>query len=107
MSSVLSKEIWLGHIKRWEESGLSINKYCEGNGLRPSSFHYWIRKSKKGNTKPGESRSFVKFQFPESGSKDEHKVFSLKYGNYEITIPSDFNRSELGKLLDVLEARHS
>ena len=45
MSTILRKENWLDHVNSWKKSGLSINKCCKENGLKSSSFHYWIRKA--------------------------------------------------------------
>jgi transposase-like protein len=55
MSYILGKDSWLDHVNSWKESGLSINKYCKENGLKYSSFHYWIRKAGRDNPRSADS----------------------------------------------------
>jgi len=35
---------WIKIISERNESGLSIQKYCENQGLRESSYYYWLKK---------------------------------------------------------------
>ena len=105
MNTNIRKEAWLDHVNSWKKSGLSISKYCKENGLKSSTFHYWIRKTGKKAPQHSEAGNFVKLEIPGTISTDRTESFSLKYGSYEITIPTAFNKKDMGKLLEVLEAR--
>ncbi|MBI9104033.1 MAG: hypothetical protein JEY99_16580 [Spirochaetales bacterium] len=85
------KEQWINHLDAWKSSGLSANKYCIENGINKNSFRYWIDKD-KGKSK--KNKSFVKLNIQEPLSINERESISLKYGSYEITIPSDFKKKE-------------
>jgi len=96
------KEEWLLHLELWKESGLAANRYCIENGINKNSFRYWIdRDRRKIKTK----KCFVKLDVKKPLSVIESKNISLKYGSFEIKIPTAFNKSDLGSLLEVLEAR--
>ena len=32
-------EFWLDLIRRWKASGIGVRKFCEQNGVAPSTFH--------------------------------------------------------------------
>jgi hypothetical protein len=38
---------WQGHIKFWQQSGLSQAEYCRRNSLSIKSFGYWKRKDSR------------------------------------------------------------
>lgn len=106
MKSSKNKEVWLNHVSLWKKSGLSINKYCKGNELKSSTFHYWIRKERSDkSSKPLSTRRFVKVDLPELNPTVKAQNFTLEYGTFKIGIPSEFNRQDLSKLLEVLDGR--
>ncbi len=37
----LSKEIWLQHVKQWEQCNLSQQVYCAQAGINYGTFVYW------------------------------------------------------------------
>lgn len=102
MITAEKKEEWLRHLGLWKESGLSANRYCIENGINKNSFRYWIDRD-KGKIKT--KKSFVKLNLQKSLTVNESKNISLKYGSFEIKIPTAFNKSDLESLLEVLEAR--
>jgi len=38
------RQEWAKKIKRQQESGLSIEKWCHEKGLNPHVFHYWKKR---------------------------------------------------------------
>jgi len=102
MIAAEKKEEWQHHLGLWNESGLSANRYCIENGINKNLFRYWIDKD-KGKLKI--KKNFVKLNLQKSSSVNESKNISLKYGSFEIKIPTAFNKSDLEILLEVLEAR--
>ena len=102
MITAEKKAKWLMHLDNWKASGLSANKYCIENDINKNSFRYWIDRD-RGNSKP--KKSFVKLNFQKPLSLKISKSISLKYGSFEIKIPTAFNKSDLESLLEVLESR--
>jgi len=88
MITAKKKEEWLLHLELWKESDLSANRYCIENDLNKNSFRYWIDRD-RGKIKT--KKSFVKLNIEKPLSINESKSFSLKYGSYEIKIPTVFN----------------
>ena len=39
-----SRQFWIDHVQRWQDSGLSKAAYCELYGIRPGSFYNWSNK---------------------------------------------------------------
>ncbi|MRR24284.1 hypothetical protein EG830_15035 [bacterium] len=37
-------------IQRQKESGLSVRSFCSNEGIAPSTFYYWQKKFRKGDT---------------------------------------------------------
>lgn len=102
MITAEKKEEWLLHLELWKESGLSANRYCIENNLNKNSFRYWIDRD-RGKIKV--KKSFVKLSVQKSLSVTCKNNISLKYGSYEIKIPTAFNKRDLESLLEVLESR--
>ena len=102
MITAKKKEEWLLHLELWKESGLSANRYCIENDLNKNSFRYWIDRD-RGKIKI--KKSFVKLNVEKPLTVNESKSISIKYGSYEIKIPTAFNKQDLEKLLEVLETR--
>ncbi len=96
------KEQWLKHLDTWKASRLSASKYCIENDLNKNSFRYWIDRD-KGKSK--RKKSFVKLNIPQSFPIKENNEITLKYGSYEISIPTVFDKAGLNRLLDVLQER--
>ena len=82
MSTILRKETWLDHVDSWKKSGLSINKYCKENGLKSSSFHYWIKEAGKETYRSASAGKLVKLEIPESITTNRTQGFSLKYSSF-------------------------
>lgn len=59
---------WEDHIKNQNQSGLSVSKYCEREGLVPHQFGYWkkrISKLERGNFLPvARNESLIELEFP-------------------------------------------
>ena len=94
---------WLQHVEYWKKSGLSISKYCMENEINKSTFRYWIDRDKK--KQPG--NKFVRLKIDNFISGKEDYGFWVKLGKYEIRVPAGFNKSELNRILDLLEERVS
>ena len=102
MITTEKKEEWLLHLELWKESGLSANRYCYENNINKNSFRYWIDRD-RGKIKT--KKSFVKLKVNKTLSETGNNNILLKYGSYEIKIPTAFNKPDLESLLEVLESR--
>ena len=96
------KEQWLKHLETWKSSGLSASRYCSKNNINKNSFRYWIDRDRG---KLNKKKSFVKLNIPQSLPVKENNGISLKYGSYEISIPTIFDKARLNRILDVLQER--
>jgi hypothetical protein len=36
-----SRQFWIDHVQRWQDSGLSKAAYCERHNIKPGSFYNW------------------------------------------------------------------
>ena len=101
----LQKE-WEIRFKEYMNSGLSINAWCVKNGLKTTTFHYWIKKFKESE----QIVPAVKAQFAEvilecctANNTIESKKLYLSFGSYTIDIAENFNPDTLTELLKVLK----
>ena len=39
-------------LKRQKESGLNIRDFCANEGITPSTFYYWLKKSRRKESQP-------------------------------------------------------
>lgn len=96
---------WEGHIKGWEESGLSQRKYCEREGLKWPSFDYWRRHLKALNQSKkvelGKPLQLVPVKV--EGSSVVAKELRLIHGSgWELQIPSTMEATWIANLLKTL-----
>ena len=96
-------EYWRKHIKRWEGSSLSQAKYCRENRLSESSFSGWRRKLA---LEPKVSQNSSQPQFIElttPSAPTATPVLKLERGEFTIHVPTNFEASDLRRLLEILE----
>jgi len=103
MITIEKRASWLKHVENWKKSELSISGYCRENGINKSTFRYWIDRDKKKQA----GQKFIKLKVDKFKSVNENIGFSIKYGKYEIRIPTVFDKAGLTMILDILEARVS
>ena len=46
------EEFWRQAIERCADSGMTIAAFCAREGLKPTTYHYWRRKTKRGDECP-------------------------------------------------------
>lgn len=62
-SRTLTQQQWLEHFKRCESSGLTIAAYVRTQGLKPSTFYRWRRRSlQEQGDQPAEMKSTTSFK---------------------------------------------
>lgn len=94
-----SKEkLWEQRIQKWKASGLSQKRWCEDNGVAPSSFHYWL--SKKQNQQLS-AKGFTELTDRAIAALGSGLVIRL--GSLVIQLDKDFDELTLHRLLRSLE----
>ncbi|NCB40487.1 MAG: hypothetical protein EOM80_17135 [Erysipelotrichia bacterium] len=44
---IVNAQRWNGHVKSWQNSGLTQKEYCYQNKISEKCFGYWLRKHRK------------------------------------------------------------
>jgi len=47
---IANAQRWTGHIKSWQNSGLTQKEYCYQNKVSEKCFGYWLRKHRKASS---------------------------------------------------------
>ena len=56
---------WTAVIKEKAESGLTVDEYCEQNGLSRNAYYYWLRRVRNAALESAQT-SFVELKAPET-----------------------------------------
>ncbi|MFZ5985538.1 MAG: IS66 family insertion sequence element accessory protein TnpA [Bacillota bacterium] len=114
---------WKIKFEVYKNSGLSVKAWCEKNGIKPTTFHYWIKRfnvlekevtpvktqfakivlesdytnNKVINTTCESKKDDVTKQMPIQFSD-----FQVYFNNIRLTVPSDFNPVALAGLMKIL-----
>lgn len=101
---------WEEVINERLQSGMTINEWCEKNGVSKNQYFYWNRKVHKTQN----SDSAEEFEFADvapilSNNKaaqqiiDSSRDFQIFLNNIQVTVPSNFNPAALAGLIKVLQ----
>jgi len=103
------EQSWRVRIEECRQSGLSAKKWCQQNGLKNTSYHYWVKKFRILDQQEAEDNTFAEVVLlPENKNitKDTWQPikaeFSLSFGDYSIGVPDGFNPVSLAELVKVL-----
>jgi len=95
---------WAGHIKGWEQSGLSQRGYCAREGLKWPSFDYWRRHLKQLNQSKqvvlGKPLQLVPVKVEPSTVTKELRL--LHPSGWELRLPSTMEVTWITNLLKTL-----
>lgn len=101
------QQLWRDRIEECRQSGLSIKAWCSQNGLKNTTFHYWVKKLKTLEHQEAGANTFAEVVLlPETRNNTKCLVkaeLSLSYGNFSINIPDGFNPTTLTELVKVLQ----
>ena len=93
---------WQKYISQWNRSHLSQRVFCQENGLRLSTFGYWIHKTRE---KPMEdSSSLVRISIPAKNEKlnSASPIILHTPNHYRIELPSPVDCESLKAILEIL-----
>lgn len=101
---------WRERFEEYKQSGLSIKAWCLKNGIKNSTFKYWINKFNKSDQEILTSNTnFVEVLLPPSNISNEvinessAAMLTLSYGSYSIGVADGFNPVTLAELIKVLK----
>lgn len=95
---------WRERIKEHNQSGLNIQAWCLQNGLKYTTYHYWLKRFKLLEQQQGGAEMIL----PSERKTITHEIrpikakISLSFGDYSIGVEDDFNPSTLVELVKVL-----
>jgi len=98
---------WRARIEACRQSGLSVKAWCLQNGLKNTSYHYWVKKFKIMEQQVA-GNSFAEVVLLPEGNNSTKETssmkseFSLSFGDYSISILDGFNPITLAELVKVL-----
>jgi hypothetical protein len=49
---VMTEDLFQDLLKRQKESGLTVRDFCANEGIIPSTFYYWLKKSREKEAQP-------------------------------------------------------
>ena len=92
---------WMGHVARFEGSGLTRREYCDRHELAPSTLDYWRRRLR---LEP--APSFVPVQARAASvavaEMPAASLLRLRIGDAELSLPADIDATWLASLLRAL-----
>ena len=101
MSKKITKEEKEKIIADYKTSGLSMTKWCNANGIAPSTLSGWINGK---NTNSSTSKNKAKFEeviLPTELPADNNANIIVEYKSFKITVPANI---ELVSLENTLRA---
>jgi transposase len=109
-----SRETWAKRVERWRDSGLTAKEYAAEVGVKAQSLSWWkwhLSKARE-RVRPRARRSTGRppaaspLTFVEMATAVVHESLEVVLpSSIRIRVPSSFDPSALGRLLDVLEHR--
>ena len=95
-----SREVWTRRVAEWKASGLTAAKFSGKYRLVEGSLKWW-------SWKLGSERKTAvsPLTFVEVTTAAQPEAIELVVGVIQIRVPSDFDETALGKVLDVIERR--
>ncbi len=94
---------WEKRIKDYQESGLSMSKWCKKTGNKLHQLQYWLKKYKNNTIPKKENTNWVSVNLnTKDNSSMENNTIKLKIGKCEIEIKSGFDVESLKKVVSVV-----
>lgn len=91
---------WRRIADNWRKSGLSQRVFCQEQGVKLSTLHYWMKRIKDADGSPEDNQALVCISAPEMPSPPAHIILETKNG-LRIILPQDFQTHDLEKILAV------
>lgn len=102
------RKIWHERVIDFKTSGLTMNRWCEDNGIKLSTLQYWIRKFKDSSTESSQV-NWVAVNFDDylptiitSDSENNKPEITIRIGKCCINVHPDFDSQLLQDVIKVL-----
>ena len=110
-----SREEWAKRVERWSDSGLTAKEYAAEIGIKAHTLSWWKWRLSSGAPAQGRRRrarraratgAGTPLTFVEMATAAAPEALEVVLpSSVRIRVPSTFDGSTLGRLLDVLESR--
>ncbi len=94
-------KVWERRLRAWERSGLTIEKFCESEGISKTTFYKWRRLVRE----EAEATQPAAVEFIEISRHDEPPGVELVTLFGAVRLRPDFDEATLERLLNVLDNR--
>ena len=96
-----AEQRWRELVKAFEQSGLTIQKFCAAEGVSTTMFYKWRRRL--GLAVKRRSRAVPKLEFVELGAeRSQAKVELVTKSGVVVRVAPSFDEATLRRVLDVL-----
>lgn len=89
--------MWRERIQACKASNLSIKHWCEENSIKPSTYHYWLKKLDYQSECMGTEWAEVKVK--QATVSDSLQPIMLYFHDFTIEIPVEFSKAALAEVL--------
>ena len=99
-------QLWEQRINDRNNSGLTIEKWCKENNISRHKYNYWNHKIKEKNNHEVTFAEVTPIILDVERSEVnvcKSDDFQLFFNNIQVTIPSNFNKSSLADLMEILQ----
>lgn len=102
-------QLWENRINERIKSGMTVSKWCKENEVSKNKYHYWNNRINKIHGENKEvtfaevSQSSLHHEDIVSNSSSLEDKFHIVFKNMQIAVPSNFNKSALAALMEVLK----
>ena len=91
---------WTGHIKNWQMSGLSRRAYCGREGLKLSTFDYWVSRIRAAEklklaSKQRATESVTLVPVRVTGKASDDGLILRSPGGWEVRLPGGIDAEQL------------
>jgi hypothetical protein len=98
-ASLEKRHYWQGRIDTWQESGLSVTRWCKENNETQSTFEYWKKLFRQ---KPKQKSEAGFAELTADTAKDAESGFELHIGQVAIRLRHNFDAPTLSRVLQLL-----
>ena len=104
------EQSWRVRIEECSQSGLSIPAWCLQNGLKNTTYYYWVKKFRSLEQQDAGDNTFAEVVLLPGNNSSTKETRPIKaevslcfsFGDYSIGIPDGFNPLTLAELVKVL-----